>query len=172
MAWPEPFPDLDADERTTLTQHLDHWRERMIVKLADLTPDEATAAALPATDLTVAGVVRHLAQVEDRWFHFRLAGNDMPEPWASADTSRPDWTFELDPGESADSVLEQYRTSCQRSRRVEASLGSLDDRAPTPSFGKVPITLRWALTHMIGETACHAGHVDLLRDEILHRRQH
>ena len=171
MGWPEPYPEFHADERTTLTQFLDHWRERMVVKLVDLTWEEASRAPLePATALTVAGVVRHLAYVEDRWFHYRLAGNDMPDPWASADTSLADWTFHLRPDDSIDSVVELYRKSCDRSRAVERSLTSLDARAPTPSFGKAPVTLRWVLVHMIGETACHAGHVDLLRDTLLRER--
>ena len=170
MAWPHPYPDLQGDERTTLTQFLDHWRGRMVARLEDLSWEEATAAPLPATRVTVAGIVRHLAHAEDRWFHFRLGGNAIPEPWASADTSVEDWSFQLAPEDSISSIVHVYGLACTRSRAVEQSLASLDDQAPVPSFGTAPITLRWALVHLLEETACHGGHVDLLRDALLDRR--
>lgn len=170
MAWPEPYPELDANERTTLTQFLDHYRDRIIFKASDLTWNEATARVLPASSFTVAGIVYHLAYIEDRWFHYRLGGNDMPTPWTSADTSVPDWSFNPPGDGPLDFVVGLYRAACARSREVEQRCGALDDRAPSPSFGKVPITLRWALVHMLEETACHAGHLDLLRDAIIAAR--
>lgn len=170
MTWPEPYPDIQADERTTLSQNLDHWREGVLVKLEDLTLEEASAAALPATDLTVAGIVKHLAAVEDRWFHYRLTGHEMPEPWASAPADEPDWSLHLTPHDTIASIAELYRTACRRSRDAAMSLDSLEHEAPVPSFGIEPVTLRWVLVHMLVETACHTGHIELLRDEILRRR--
>jgi hypothetical protein len=169
MPWPEPYPDLQGDERTTLTQHLDHWREGILVRLQDLTFDEATRRPLEATNLTVAGIVRHLAFVEDRWFHYRLAGNDLPEPWASADQAETDWSFNLRAEYSTAGVAELYRAACGRSRAVTDAL-ALDDTAPVPSFGDLPVTLRWVLVHLLAETSCHTGHVELLRDSILAAR--
>ena len=171
MAWPEPHPDLDADERTTLTQHLDHFREGMLVRLRSVTIDEATTYVLPATTMTVAGIVRHLGAVEDRWFHFRLGGNAMPEPWASeAAEGHPEGSMRVRADETIESIAALYVGACERSRALTRSLPSLESRAPVPSFGKVPVTLRWVLVHLLVETSWHTGHVELLLDEIRRRR--
>jgi hypothetical protein len=168
MAWPEPHPDLSADERTTLTQFLDHWRARTIAKLSALTDAEATARPLPATELSVAGIVSHLAFVEDRWFHHRLAGRPLPDPWTEHHLRDP--AASMDPGgRSTTDVIALYDQACERSRAVTAAL-ALDDLAPTPSFGVGPVSLRWVLVHLLDETACHAGHLDLLSDALLAAR--
>ena len=168
MAWPEPYPDLDADERTTLTQRLDHQREGMLVRLRSLTLDEALTYALPATKMTVGGIVRHLGAVEDRWFHYRLGGNPMPEPWASdPDDGDPEGSMRVRDRSSIEAIASLYVDACNRSRALTAALPSLDSRAPVPSFGgKVPVTLRWVLVHLLVETSWHTGHVELLLDEI------
>ena len=163
-------PSLQADERTTLSQFLDYHRRTVAEKLRDLSDGEATTAALPATNLTVAGIVRHLAWIEDRWFHFRLLGNEVPEPWASMDREAPDWSMRLLPGESVATVLDLYAAACARSRAGAHELPSVEAQAPVPSFGDRPVTLRWVLVHLLEETAAHEGHIDLLRDEILRRR--
>lgn len=171
VAWPEPHPDLDADERTTLTQHLDHFREGILVRLRSLTIEEAISYPLPGTNMRVGGIVRHLGAVEDRWFHFRLGGNDMPEPWASErEEHHPDGSMRVPDGCSIEDIATLYTEACDRSRTLTASLPSLDSKAPVPSFGKVPVTLRWVLVHLLVETSCHTGHVELLLDEIRRRR--
>jgi Protein of unknown function (DUF664) len=164
-AW---HPDLrPPDERTALEQFLDHYRHIVTSKLADLDPAQASARVLEATDLTVGGIVKHLAWAEDRWFQGRLLGLDLPEPWASAPLAEdPDWPFHSSRNDSVDEVLSLYASACTRSRAVAGRFDSLDAVAAVPSFGKGPVNLRWILVHMIDETARHAGHLDLLRDAI------
>ncbi|QGN32641.1 DUF664 domain-containing protein [Microlunatus sp. Gsoil 973] len=69
---PAPYPDLDADERTTLRQFLDHYRRRVLGRFQMLTDEQARSRTLPATDLTPAGLVKHLAHMEDHWFTARV----------------------------------------------------------------------------------------------------
>ena len=122
---------------------------------------------LEATDLTVGGVVKHLAWVEDLWFRAKLLGVDLPEPWASAPLSDDrDWPFHSAQFDSVDYLVALYSAACERSRVVATRFDSLDAVAAVPSFGKGPVNLRWILIHMIDETACHVGHLDLLRDAI------
>lgn len=159
------FPDLDADERTTLTQFLDHYRRSVLATFEPLTDSEARTRLLPATDLTPGGVVKHLAHMEDHWFIARVGGGVLPEPWASAPLdSQPAWDFASAEDDTVEQVAELYRQACARSRQVTGSLATMDTRAPRPSFGKVPVTLRWVMVHMLEETACHLGHLDLLTD--------
>lgn len=73
------YPDLQpADERTALFQRLDQYRSVVVASLTGLSWDVASARLLPATDLTNAGIVRHLAWAEDRWLQGRLLGRVMP----------------------------------------------------------------------------------------------
>jgi hypothetical protein len=159
------LPDLQpADERTALVQRLDHYRAIAAAALVDVEWELASSRLLPATNLTIAGIVKHLAWVEDRWFQGRLLGVDMPAPWNVPGTDDPDHAMRLAPDDNVDSVVELYSTACARSRSALAQFDSLSHLAAVPSFGRGPVNLRWMLVHMIDETARHAGHLDLLRD--------
>jgi hypothetical protein len=162
------FPELrPADERTALEQFLDQYRHTVTTKLADLDQAQASTRVLQATDLTVGGIVKHLAWAEDRWFQGKLLGLALPEPWASAPLAKdPDWPFHSSRRDSVGEVLSLYSHACARSRAAAGRFDSLDAVAAAPSYGKGPVNLRWILVHMIDETARHAGHLDLLRDAI------
>ena len=160
-----PAPDLrPADERTALVQRLDRYRAIAAAALVDLGWEEASARLLPATDLTIAGIVKHLAWAEDRWFQGRLLGVPMPAPWDAPGADDPDRAMRLAAGDSVAGIVRLYSSACDRSRAALGRCGSLDHVAAVPSFGIGPVNLRWILVHMIDETARHAGHLDLLGD--------
>lgn len=159
------YPALDADERTTLTQFLDHYRARVLGRLAALSDDQARAISLPSTNLTPGGIVKHLAHMEDHWFTARVGGGRLPEPWASAPFDvQQDWDFESAAEDSVEDITAIYLAACERSRMVTDRLPTLDIKAPRPSFGRGPVTLRKVMVHMLEETACHVGHLELLTD--------
>jgi len=155
-----------GDERTALTERLDRYRRIVAAALDDLTWAQASRLPLPATDLTVAGIVKHLAWAEDRWFGGRLLGLPMPPPWDAPGMDDPDAAMRLREDDHIGGILELYTTACERSRRAVAATPVLDALARVPSFGVGPVNLRWILVHLIDETARHAGHLDLLRDAI------
>jgi hypothetical protein len=166
---PEWYPELQVDERTTLTQRLDFYRRVIARKLEDLDHAQASSRVLEATDLTVGGVVKHLALVEDFWFQKKLLGVRLPEPWAAAPLDEdPDWPFRSAADDTVGELLALYADACGRSRSAAAGFATLDAVAAAPSFGKGPVNLRWIFVHMIDETSRHAGHLDLLRDAIDH----
>lgn len=165
----EQYPDLDADERTTLRQFLDQYRGRALQRVERLTDAQARRRALSATELTAGGILKHLAHMEDHWFTARVGGGELPEPWASAPlVTQPDWDFRSADHDTVRELAALYRAACARSRAVTDRLPSLDTKAPRPSFGKGPVTLRWVLVHLLEETACHVGHLDLLTDALDH----
>lgn len=159
-------PDLQpATERVALEQHLDFCRQAVVVRIHDLDGESASRQPLPATKLTVGGIVKHLAWAEDRWFVGKLLGKPLPEPWRSAPLAdEPDRPFESSRNDTVTDVVALYNAACQRSRDAAARYDSLDAVAAVISFGLKPVTLRWLLVHMINETAWHLGHLDLLRD--------
>jgi hypothetical protein len=144
------------DERTMLVGFLDWYRAVVAAKVGGLTREEATRVATP-TGLTLLGIVAHLAWVEDLWFAHRFRGG--PEPAGDHPGS-----FRPDPADTVESLVGAYGAACDRSRAVVAAAG-LDDLAVTehPIHGRV--SLRWILVHMVEETARHAGHLDVLREQ-------
>lgn len=163
MASPGPVPPLAPDElvstsgeRQVLETFLDLYRDIVKRKLAGLT-DEQIRRRLVSSQTTLGGLVKHLSVVEREWFQVVLAGrpdDDLEQPPEDA------WT--LGHGDTVESLLAGYERACTTSRRV-ASNFSLDDCVPHPRMRQV--SLRWIFVHMIEESARHAGHADILREQ-------
>lgn len=150
-----------ADERTMLTTMLEWYREGVLLKVAGMRQEHAVTSPL-RSGTTAAGLVKHLALVEDSWFTHRFAQQPEPEPWASAPWEVDnDWEFHSAADEPLEDNVARYVAACERSRSVAAA-AQLDDTVTLPS-GRV-ISLRFALLHLIEETARHLGHLDVLRE--------
>src|SRR5687768_8599206 len=86
-------PAATADERSTLEQFLDFQRATLLWKADGLT-DEQLAMTTAASTLTLGGLLKHAALVEDHWFSVMLLGADAAEPFRDVDWSAdPDWEF-------------------------------------------------------------------------------
>jgi hypothetical protein len=97
----------------------------------------------------------------------RFAGRPEREPWASADwDTDPDWEFHAATSLKPDQLRHRYQQACERSRQVLADAASLDQLSVQSLSNGQRFSLRWALLHLIEETARHAGHADLLREAI------
>jgi hypothetical protein len=82
----------------------------------DLQPGEdASIRLLPATDLTIAGIVKHLAWAEDRWFQGRLLGVPMPAPWDAPGADDPDEAMRLVSDDTVAGIVRLYGSACSRS---------------------------------------------------------
>ena len=160
-------PDLRADERTTLIQFLDYHRATFLGKVEGLTQDQMRVR-LPSSGLTLGGLVKHLALVEDSWFQEDFLGLPIPAPFTDVDwDADPDWEFRTAADDSPDELLGLYTAACERSRAVVAAAETLDVLSvATSRQDGGHYSLRWILVHMIEETARHNGHADLLREAI------
>jgi uncharacterized damage-inducible protein DinB len=161
-----PEPPDSGPELQALTGFLDWQRETILLKTEGLSREQL-AQPLPPSSLTLAGLLNHLALVEDTWFRVRFAGLPDDALWAGHDwDADPDWEFrtatELEPEELRD----RYRQACARSREVVAQADGLDQLSVGTSRAGNHWDLRWVLIHMLEETARHAGHADLLREAI------
>ena len=150
--------DPRLPEKDLLKGFLDWYREGIILKLRGLTKEQATKR-LVRTPTTLLGVVKHLAYVEQGWFQRRLMGRKLPVPWTAED---PDADFRIEPDETVDGIIAFYKDAVAESDRIIAA-SNLDDEER--SDGEERATLRWILVHMIEETARHAGHCDILREQ-------
>ncbi|MFW5420073.1 DinB family protein [Nocardiopsis sp. CNT-189] len=147
-------------ERETLEAFLDLQRQVLERKAEGLSDADARRALVPSAT-TPAGLLRHAARVELNWFQHILCGR--PPEDLGLDLSEPDSTFRLGGHDTVASLTAEYREACAESRRA-ADRFALDDAVPHPELGRV--TLRWILLHMVEETARHAGHADILREQI------
>ena len=159
-------PDTTGDELTLLSQFLDYHRATLVQKVSGLDRRQLGTRLEPST-LTLAGLVKHMALVEDSWFGSVLLGSQDGEPWASVDwEADPDWEFHTAVDDEPEDLLGLYADACDRSRAAVAEAGDLDRVATKPSRGGESFNLRWIMLHMIEETARHNGHADLLRENI------
>lgn len=159
-------PDPAGPEAAALGQFLDYQRATIMSKIEGLSGEQLAHEHAPST-MTLAGLLYHLALNEEDWIEVRFAGLPEREPWASADwDADPDWEFHtatsLQPGQ----LRQRYQQACERSRQVLADAASLDQLSAQPLSNGQRFSLRWALLHLIEETARHAGHADILREAI------
>jgi hypothetical protein len=151
-----------ASERDMLGAFLDALRGVAERKLDGLTEAQARSAPTAST-LCLLGIVRHLAWAEHRWFERAFADPPVPD---SERVDIPVDEFQPEPGDSIESVRAFYRAQCGRSRAITAGAVDLDALGINPRLPERQVTLRWALVHMIEETARHAGHADIIRETI------
>jgi hypothetical protein len=161
-----PEPESSGPELQQLCAFLDFQRATVLWKAEGLDAEQLRRSH-PPSSLTLAGLLNHLALVEDSWFRDRFAGLPEDELWAGVDwKADPDYEFrtgaELDPGE----VRQRYSDACARSREVVARATGLDQLSARVGRDGQHWDLRWVLIHMIEETARHAGHADLIRESI------
>jgi len=164
-----PEPPVADGELATLLGFLDFQRATFEWKCSGL-----DAAGLRATigpsPMTLGGMLKHLAYVEDRWFAATLR-DIRTEPWSTVDWHADrDWDWHSAAHDGPETLRTLWRDTVANSRAmVEAALeeGGLDQlsRAPAWQDGR-RTSLRWILCHMIEEYARHNGHADLLRESI------
>jgi uncharacterized damage-inducible protein DinB len=162
-------PPVDGNEWETLTGFLDYQRATFSWKCANLTPSQLSQR-LPPSRMTLGGLMKHLAYVEDDWFGRWLQDESPREPWASVDwVAEPDWEWESAHADDPSAVQTLWQESVARARTAannafeSSGLGSKTRR--TWADGRSP-SLRWVMTHMIEEYARHNGHADLLRESL------
>jgi len=164
-----PEPPLAADEAHSVLGFLDYQRATFAWKCRGL--DAAGLQATVATSsMTLGGMLKHLALVEDSWFQESLLGTAMPPPWDTVDWDADrDWEWHSAAEDSPEQLRAMWEESVGRSREAVAKAmagGGLDQPAHrTWPDGRAP-SLRWILLHMIEEYARHNGHADLIRESV------
>ena len=159
-------PPTRGDERTLLLAYLDYHRETLRRKAGGLDAAQL-ATALPPSEMTLGGMVKHLALVENSWLREVLLGEPMSEPWRSVDWDADwDWDWHSAADDSPEEIWALYDAMVADADAIIADK-QLDDLSAKPSkrTGE-PFSLRWILLHLIEEYARHNGHADLIRESI------
>ena len=172
MTIERPEPSFTNDEVGMLRSFLDHYRATIRLQASGLT-DAQLDQPLPPSDLTLGGMLTHLAFVEDYWFSYHLAAADPAPPWDTAPWSQDgDWDWHSAAGRSHAELDRLLADAIVRSDAcLDAALAEDPDigrpvaRPRDPAKGGTA-TIRWVLVHMVEEYARHAGHADLIRQSI------
>jgi len=150
-----------VDLRARLDELLDEYRTSLHESLDGLTEHEARLRLLPS-QTTLLGLLKHVTYVEGVWFEQAINGRSYEEIGIP---STPDHSFNLTPADTIASVREAHRRRCEASRRTMSEL-TLDRYVD--GRGHRPV---WTLQlQVLRELAQHAGHADILREQILARR--
>jgi hypothetical protein len=140
-------------ELEELTATLAGLRAGVLKKLNGLSEADARRSTVPS-GTNLAGLLQHLTFVESMWFAEIVAGRKV---------TIGKRTMRVAPDVSLRTLRAEYKAACAASDEIIAALG--DPEAPVTRNGKTH-TLRWALLAVINETARHAGHADIIREQV------
>jgi Protein of unknown function (DUF664) len=162
-------PPVAGDELSTLLGALERQRGYVAWKCGNLDSAGLRSAFGPSA-MTLGGLLKHLAAVEDNQFAVKLHGRDPHPPWDSVDwDADPDWEWHSAAGDSPEQLMSLWQEAVGRSRTLVAEAvadGGLDQPARyTWPDGRTP-SLRRLLMDMIEEYARHVGHADLIRESV------
>ncbi len=164
---PRDFPET-PDEVQALLGALHRNRRTFAWKVSGLGADDMRRT-LPPSTVSLGGLVKHLALVEDHYFTHQLLGRDYPDVWAPmAATDDPDWEWHSAADDPPEQLLALWQESVARSEAaVEEALadGGLDRTVAQSDWTTAP-NLRRVLVDLIEEYARHTGQADLVRESV------
>lgn len=165
-----PEPPLAGDETATLLGSLNRQRRIVAWKCGGLGA-AGLRATTAASTITLGGLLKHLALVEDDYFSIRLHGRDPGPPWNAVDwDADPGWEWRTAADDTPEELYALWHDAVGRSRASVAEAladGGLDQPAKgiTDDSGQAP-SLRRILIDLIEEYARHAGHADIIRESV------
>ncbi len=147
-------------ERDTLVGFLRDQRLTLELKCAGLSATDLARRSVPPSNLSLLGLVRHLAAVEQTWFRIRMAGQEVPRHFRTPGDRDADFNGARGDPEL---VVEAWRVW-----RDEVAFAEqyVDQASDLGLIGKSGDALREVMVHLIEEYARHNGHADLLRERI------
>jgi uncharacterized damage-inducible protein DinB len=156
----EPGPR--GAEREQLQAWLNYQRQTLLTKCAGLAGEQLATASAPPSNLTLLGLLRHMAEVERSWFRTRFSGEPLEYLYCSDE--QPDGDFENIDAAAAEQDYAIFEQEVALARKAVEGR-DLDDTYHN-EYRDGPMDLRWIYIHMIEEYARHNGHADLIRERI------
>ena len=152
----EPVPRPEGSELEVALAFLGFARACVLKKTQGLTEEQLRAPGVPS-GTSLLGLVHHLTGCERYWFGYHLDAG-LPEDDGDMGMAAPETL-------AVERVLEGYRAAIRDSDERLRAIG--DPAAPMArAVDGRHLPVRWVLAHMTGETARHAGHADILREQI------
>ncbi len=169
---PTHRPD-PTGERADLIASLDRHRFFLRNTVRELT-DEQACRRTTVSELTLAGLIKHVSGTESRWVDFILTGPAAMALGDSADAEQAQQayrdTFRMIGDETLESLLARYEKVARRTDELIATIDDLGASQPLPEAPWFEPGARWSARrvalHIIAETAQHAGHADIIREAL------
>jgi uncharacterized damage-inducible protein DinB len=163
-----PNDQPPVGERADLLQSLARHRHFLRYTVRDL-PDEQARRAPTVSELTLGGLIKHVAITERQWIDFILDGPAVLAPDEASWAAHAEG-FTMRETETLAELLDTYQDVARRTDELVRTLPDLDASQPLPEAPWFEPGARWSarrvLLHVIAETAQHAGHADILREAI------
>jgi uncharacterized damage-inducible protein DinB len=155
-------------ERADLLESLAAHRGFLLHTVRDLTEEQARQRTT-ASELTLGGLVKHVARTERAWARFIVEGTPAMEASEDSWAEQAD-SFALREDETLADVVAEYAEVAKVTDALVESLPSLDLAHPLPEAPWFPAgatrSARRVLVHIVAETAQHAGHADIIRESL------
>jgi Protein of unknown function (DUF664) len=164
-------PPVAGTEAEHVVGSLERQRALLAWKCGGLDAAGLQATLGPST-ITLGGLLKHLALVEDTHFQRLLLGNEeiTGEPWAGVDwDADPNWEWHSAPADSPAELMALWQAAVERSRELVAAAlreGDLDQLGAYVNRDGQQPSLRRIMLDMIEEYARHVGHADLIRESV------
>ncbi|MFK4118037.1 DinB family protein [Streptomyces longwoodensis] len=160
------------DERADLLETLAKHRRLLRQTTSDLT-DEQAGLRTTASELCLGGLIKHVTAVERNWTAFIAEGPSVLGDFTrmtEADWARRAAEFRMQPGETLAGVLDAYAETARATDELIAALPDLNATQPLPKAPWHQPNTHWSarrtILHIIGETAQHSGHADIIRESL------
>jgi uncharacterized damage-inducible protein DinB len=156
-------------ELQVLNEFLDQYRAVLIAKATGITDEQARRHAVEPSNLSILGLLRHMAEVERHWFRRMLLNeSEIPDSFVVDGVSigTADGDFEFPADATVVEGINVLQQSINESRAAIVGLSPEDVSLATRPKTGAPVSLRWIMIHMIEEYARHCGHADFLRERI------
>jgi uncharacterized damage-inducible protein DinB len=151
-------------EKATYWEYLNNYRLIIELKCQDLDADQLARRSVPPSTMSLLGLVRHVAQVENNWFQRVLqAQTEAPRLYRRDDDRDWDFTGATPDPAVVDEAFATWKAEIAKADEWLATLPE-DDLGREVVLHDGAVSIRDVLVHMIEEYARHAGHADLLRE--------
>jgi uncharacterized damage-inducible protein DinB len=167
--WMDPAEDPrtygnPVGEKATLREYLANYRLTLDMKCSGLDAEQLARRSVPPSALSLLGLIRHLAQMENHWFQRVLQGKtDAPRLFKRDDDKDADFSGAVDDPAVVEEAFHAWKSEIAAAERWLDTLDERDLGDEVP-FGDDTVSIRDVLVHVIEEYARHAGHADLLRE--------
>lgn len=141
---------------------LDFHRDTLLAKCEGLSAEQLVTRPVPPSSLSLAGLVRHMSEIERTYFRRTFAGEDVGPIVFEEDPFREDPNLDYSSAVDEDPLvaIANWRQEVMKARVIIANTKSLRDE------GSSGVPMRFWLVKTLNEYARHNGHADLLRERI------
>jgi uncharacterized damage-inducible protein DinB len=152
-------------ERATINGYLHAYRQTLELKCAGLDAEQMARRSVPPSNMSLLGLVRHMADVERHWFRQVLSGQEAPRRYRGADDRDADFNGAVPDSAAVSEAWSAWREEVAFAEKCVEGLPDLGGKVPVGDDSE-EVEVREVLIHMVEEYARHCGHADLLRERI------